>query len=100
MFNLIVCKDTNNIIGVNGDLYVKIKKDLKYFSNITKTKSSDLENIVVMGYNTWSSIKNKLPNRKNIVITKNHYLEFELNDAFVSIDNFVEWYFKNKNNYG
>ena len=100
MFNLIVCKDTNNIIGVNGDLYIKIKKDLKYFSNITKTKSSDLENIVVMGYNTWSSIKKKLPNRKNIVITKNHYLEFELNGYFVSIDNFVEWYLKNKNNYG
>lgn len=68
--NLIYCSNNNDIIGINNDLYIKIKEDLQYFKDIT---SSSLKNYIVMGYNTWVSIGEKpLPNRINIVITKNN----------------------------
>ena len=101
MFNLIVCRDSNGIIGINNDLYIKIKRDLDYFKNITIGNQSK-KNIIVMGYNTWNSLpKNIRPlkDRKNIVISKNHFLEFDLGDAFISIDNFIEWYHTNKQDY-
>ena len=101
MFNLIVCRDSNGIIGINNDLYIKIKRDLDYFKNITIGNQSK-KNIIVMGYNTWNSLpKNIRPlkDRKNIVISKNHFLEFDLGDAFISIDNFIEWYHTNKKDY-
>ena len=101
MFNLIVCRDSNGIIGINNDLYIKIKRDLEYFKNITIGNQSK-KNIIVMGYNTWNSLpKNIRPlkDRKNIVISKNHFLEFDLGEAFISIDNFIEWYHTNKQYY-
>lgn len=103
MFNLILCKDTNKIIGINNELYIKIRKDMEYFTKITTKQYSNKENIIVMGYNTWNSIPlnyRPLKNRKNIVITRNHNLEFNDIDTFVTIDNFIEWYQKNISNYG
>ena len=56
-----------------------------------------------MGYNTWKSIPNKpLKDRVNIIITKNHINEFMITKdikAFVTFDNFMEWFDKNKINY-
>ena len=66
--NLIFNRNTEGIIGVNNGLFANIPDDLKWFKRHTK------DNIVIMGYNTWCSLPKKpLPDRLNIVLTKNHY---------------------------
>ena len=80
-FNLIYCKNNQNIIGINNQLLFDSTKDMKYFKDVTTREySKDQKNIVIMGYNTWMSIpKNHKPlkNRINIVISKNHFSELE-----------------------
>ena len=101
--NIIVSVNNNNIIGLDNDLFIRSKNDLKYFATITKHTDADKPNIVIMGYNTWCSIPNKpLKDRVNIVITKNHIFEFNNTDnlkAFVTFDNFMEWFNIHKINY-
>ena len=67
--NLIYSETTDNIIGVNNDLFCKIKSDLKMFQTITSTKVNGSQNVVIMGSNTWKSIGKPLPNRTTVVIT-------------------------------
>ena len=77
--NIIYCKNSQNIIGINNELLFTIPEDMKYFKNITTSNYNDCNNVVIMGYNTWKSIPEKfkpLKNRINIIITKNHYNEF------------------------
>ena len=89
MLNLIFCVDNSGLFGRNNGLPWYFKEDLKYFKDITTgidnnsntyihdingiTKiKENTKNIVVMGYNTWNSLKNKLPNRINVVISSNY----------------------------
>jgi dihydrofolate reductase len=68
--NIIVAYSNNNIIGNDNDLPWNYKEDLEYFRKITSyTTNIESKNAVIMGYNTWLSIKKKLKNRINIVIT-------------------------------
>ena len=65
MLNLIVCIDKFNSIGINNNLIYKFKEDLKIF------KQKTINNTVVMGRKTFESIGSKiLPNRKNIILSK------------------------------
>ena len=90
MFNLILSKTNNNIIGRENDLLVKIKEDLKYFYKITTyTPNPTKKNIIIMGYNTWLSIgKKKLKDRINIVISLHHFDEFE-SDCYMTLEGFI-----------
>ncbi len=64
---LIFAVDNNWNIGYKGDLLYKISKDLRRFRRITEG------NIIIMGRKTFESLPDKkpLPNRINIVITRN-----------------------------
>tara|TARA_B100001094_G_C18173128_1_gene796331 strand:- start:1178 stop:2707 length:1530 start_codon:yes stop_codon:yes gene_type:complete len=62
------------VIGINNELVFHIKEDMDYFKEITTG------HIVVMGYNTWKSLKKPLKDRYNVVISKNHYDEILGND--------------------
>lgn len=62
--NLIVAKSSNNVIGNNNELLWKIPNDLKYFKKVTTNS------IVIMGRKTLESIGKFLPNRLNIIISK------------------------------
>ena len=88
--NLIYSTSIDGIIGVNNDLYCKIKSDLKMFQNITSTKFNNYENIIIMGYNTWKSIGKPLKNRINIVISKNHQEELKGVDHIFCFENMEE----------
>lgn len=55
----------NNIIGKNNGLPWKLPNDFKYFKN----KTWGLP--VIMGRNTYESMKEELPGRRNIVVTRN-----------------------------
>ena len=65
--NLIVAVDEKCGIGKDGDLLHPISADLKYFRQKTTG------NVLVMGRKTLESFPNKkpLPNRVNIVLTRN-----------------------------
>ena len=70
MFSLIVAVGKNNEIGKNNQLLWHIPEYLKNFNKITAGKT------VIMGRNTYESIGRALPNRKNIVLSRN-FLEAE-----------------------
>lgn len=61
--NIIAAIDENNLIGINNKIPWDNPKDLKHF--LKKT----INNIVIMGRNTFQSINKELPNRINCVIT-------------------------------
>ena len=75
--NLIVAVDKNFAIGNKGDIPWHISADMKYFRNTTSGKS------IIMGRKTLESFPGSkpLPNRKNIVLTRNK--DFKIEGAFV-----------------
>lgn len=62
--SLIVAVSTNNVIGVRGELPWHISEDLRRFRKLTTGKP------IVMGRKTFDSIGQPLPERRNIVITR------------------------------
>lgn len=74
-FSIVVAATkSNNGIGMEGNLPWKIPADMKHFKNITCGDDQSKENVVIMGRKTYESIPEKfrpLPNRKNIVLSRN-----------------------------
>lgn len=71
--NLIFSVTKDNVIGVDNNLCISSSDDLKYFKSITTDNYNNHNNVVIMGYNTWLSLKKPLVNRYNVVITHNNY---------------------------
>lgn len=69
--SIIVAIDKNRGIGKNNQLPWHLPADLKYFKNRTTGHS------VVMGRKTFESMGRALPNRNNIVISRQHDLQFD-----------------------
>lgn len=71
--NLIVNVSKNWAIGKNNDLLFHLSADMKFF------KSHTINNIVVMGRKTLDSLPGgrALPNRTNIVLTRNESFKRE-----------------------
>lgn len=61
---MIVAMAKNRVIGIDGKLPWYLPEDLKFFKRMTQAKP------LVMGRKTFSSIGKALPNRLNIVITR------------------------------
>ena len=61
----IVAVSKNNVIGMKNKLPWHIPEDLKYFYNTTKNK------VLIMGRKTFQSLGKALPNRLNVILTKN-----------------------------
>lgn len=69
IISLIVAVAEGNAIGLGNDLLVHIPGDLKRFKEITTGHS------VIMGKNTFDSLpRGPLPNRRNIVLSRNKSL--------------------------
>ena len=60
----IVAVDRNGAIGKGGKLPWHYSADMKFF------KQTTIGNACVMGYNTWRTLKNPLPQRLNIVLSR------------------------------
>ncbi|MCA9327418.1 dihydrofolate reductase [Candidatus Saccharibacteria bacterium] len=75
MIAMVAAVAENGVIGSNNALPWHLPTDLQHFRDITKNKT------VVMGSKTFQSIVNgrgsPLPNRTNVVITRNPDLEYE-----------------------
>ena len=80
MISLITAIGKNGEIGKNNELIWHIKEDMQYFKQMT------LNHPVIMGFNTYKSIGRALPNRKNIVITKNNQNKINDKNIFVYDD--------------
>ena len=63
--SLIAAFAEDNVIGKDGKIHWALKEDLKHFRNKTEGYSG------VMGRKTYESIGGPLPNRLNIVMTRN-----------------------------
>ena len=65
MFSIIAAIGKNRELGLNSQLVFHIKEDMKYFRETTTGHK------IVMGRKTWESLPGKLPNRENIVVSRN-----------------------------
>jgi dihydrofolate reductase len=65
----IVAVDRNGAIGKGGNLPWHYSADMKFF------KETTTGNAVVMGYKTWLTLKKPLPNRLNIVLSRQSQIE-------------------------
>ena len=73
--SMILAVANNGVIGNNNTLVWKQKKDMQLFKSLTSG------NAIIMGRKTFDSIKKPLPNRTNIVITRN--INFEADGVLV-----------------
>jgi dihydrofolate reductase len=71
MIIAIVAVDRNGAIGKDGKLPWHYSADMKFF------KETTTGNAVVMGHKTWRTLKNPLPNRLNIVLSRQANIETE-----------------------
>jgi len=62
--SLVVAASTNNVIGSDGGLPWHLPDDLRHFKRLTTGKP------IVMGRRTFESIGRPLPDRRNIVMTR------------------------------
>ena len=83
MIKLIVAISKNRAIGKDNDLIWHLPADMRFFSDTTKGT------IVLMGRKNWESIPEKyrpLPNRLNIVVTRDTSFSDEGCEIFNSIE--------------
>ena len=81
---IIAAASTNNVIGFDNKLIWNIPKDLKRFKELTQGHS------VIMGRKTFESLPNPLPNRRNIVVTRNKDYSPEGIEVFSSIEDAID----------
>ena len=89
MINIIAAITDNNALGKDNKLLFRLKKDMTHFKNITT------DNVVIMGRKTYESIGKTLPNRVNIVLSRNMKSNEDFY-TFDSIEKAIEW---SKENY-
>ncbi|MDR0658336.1 MAG: dihydrofolate reductase [Mediterranea sp.] len=69
--SIIVAAAENNVIGGNNQLLWRLPNDLKRFKSITTGHT------VIMGRKTYDSMGRALPNRRNIIISRDAGLKIE-----------------------
>ena len=89
MISIIVAVAENGAIGVNNDLPWRLPDDMKRFKQLTTG------HVVIMGRKTFESLPNgALPNRTNVVITKNTGISFKncekFNDLSTALDKYKD----------
>ncbi|MDH6674300.1 dihydrofolate reductase [Paenibacillus sp. LBL] len=89
MISLVAAMGNHNVIGNKNELPWHLPADLKYFRALT------LNGVVVMGRKTYESIGKALPNRTNIIMTRD--TQYWKKDAIVfhSVDDVILYKEKN-----
>jgi len=85
MISLVVAMSENRVIGIENRLPWNIPEDLKRFKKITSGHPS------IMGRKTFESIGRPLPNRTNIVITRQKDYRVEGVVTVFSLDEALDW---------
>ncbi len=84
MINVIVAKASNNVIGAKNELIWHLPNDLKHFKNLTSGHP------IIMGRKTFESLGRPLPNRTNIVITRDKNWQGENVEKEFSLEKAIE----------
>lgn len=84
MIHLVVAKSDNNVIGHDNQLIWHLPNDLKHFKEITTGHP------IIMGRKTFESIGRPLPNRTNIIITRNKNYSIENTKVAHSLNEAIE----------
>ena len=83
--SIIVAVDNNNGIGRKGDQLAYISGDLKRFKELTTGHT------IIMGRKTFEALpKGALPNRRNMVITRNNDFKPENCEVYHSVEQALE----------
>jgi dihydrofolate reductase len=85
MISIIVAIGKNRAIGRKNQLLWDIPEDMAHFKKITTGHT------VVMGDRTFDSIGKALPNRKNIVVTKNEMCHAPGCEIHTSLEDVLAW---------
>ena len=80
ILSIIVATSENQVIGNNNALIWHVSADLKRFKELTTGHT------VIMGRKTFESIGRVLPNRRNIVISRNSEFQVEGGEVVKSIE--------------
>ena len=81
MISIIVAIAQNGAIGYKGDLIYHLSADLRRFKELTTGHT------VIMGRRTFESLpKGALPNRRNIVLTRQKGVSYPGAEVYTSID--------------
>lgn len=78
--SLIVAASENNVIGRDNDLPWKLPDDMKHFVSTTKG------HCILMGRKNLESFGRLLPNRTNILLTRDRDYKFEGAEIFYELD--------------
>lgn len=78
--SILVAHDQQRVIGVNNQLPWHLPSDLKHVKSLTTG------NTLVMGRATFESIGKPLPNRRNVVLTRNKSFKPEGVDVIHSLE--------------
>jgi dihydrofolate reductase len=84
MISMIVALTNSGVIGKDGELPWHIPLDLKHFKEVTINKT------IVMGRKTFESIGFPLPNRRNIVLSRNKDYHPEGVEVIHSVEGLLE----------
>jgi len=71
MLSIIVAVDENNVIGKDNSLIWKLPRDMKHF------KETTTGHYIIMGRKTFESNGRPLPNRTNVIITRDKNYQAE-----------------------
>jgi dihydrofolate reductase len=84
IISLVLAVSENGVIGKNNQLPWRLPADLKHFKKVT------LGHTVIMGRKTYDSIGKPLPQRRNIVITRNQEWKADGTEVFNSLEAAIE----------
>lgn len=82
--SLIIAVAQNNAIGKDNSLIWRLSDDLKNFKKLTTGHT------IIMGRKTFDSIGKPLPNRHNIIVTRNKKLKIEQCEVVYSLEKAFE----------
>ena len=82
--SIVVAMDDNRLIGNKNQLPWHLPADLAYFKKLTTGKP------ILMGRKTYDSIGRPLPNRRNIVMTRNSEISIPGCEVVSSLDEAFE----------
>ena len=83
--SLIVAASENNVIGRDNDLPWKLPDDMKHFVKTTKG------HCILMGRKNLESFGRLLPNRTNILLTRDQKYKFEGAEIFFDLKKAIEF---------
>ena len=83
--SIIVAATENNVIGDDNDLVCKLPDDMKFFKRITTGHH------ILMGRKNYESINRPLPNRENLILSRDPHYRVDGAYTFTDVESAVKF---------